>query len=79
VSRLAHLEQRALAYHKPPCGWHDGLTLHAAPSVASGGSVLVDHEVPLKVRAFKAGLGPSPVRRGDYRITGEAVAARDEL
>jgi alpha-tubulin suppressor-like RCC1 family protein len=42
--------------------------------VACGGTVVVDHEVPLKVRAFKAGLSPSPVRRGDYRITGDVAA-----
>ena len=46
------------------------------PSVASGGTVLVDREMPLKTRAFKTGLSPSPVRRGDYQITG-AISAGD--
>ena len=47
----------------------------ADASVACNGTVTVDRELPLKVRAFKAGMTPSPVRRGDYRITGAAAAA----
>jgi alpha-tubulin suppressor-like RCC1 family protein len=48
----------------------------ADPYVASGGTVLVDREMPLKARAYKTGLAASPVRRGDYQITG-AVSAGD--
>lgn len=46
----------------------------ADPTVASGGTITVPRPMPLKVRAFKAGLNASAVRRGDYAITG-AVAA----
>lgn len=40
------------------------------PSVASGGTVLVDRALVLKAKAFKAGLSPSAGARGDYLITG---------
>jgi alpha-tubulin suppressor-like RCC1 family protein len=50
----------------------------ASPSVASGGTFVVDRAMRLKARAFAAGYpgspGPSPIRNADYRITG-AVAA----
>jgi alpha-tubulin suppressor-like RCC1 family protein len=52
----------------------DGTTPSASsPSVASGGSVLVDQGLPLRARAIKSGMTDSPVRRADYQITG-AVA-----
>src|SRR5207244_2573076 len=39
-----------------------------------GASVLVDHTLTLKVKAWASGLPESPVTRGDYVITG-AIAA----
>ncbi len=46
----------------------------ASMAVGCGASILVDRTTPLKARAWKAGLEPSEVRSGLYRITG-AVAA----
>jgi alpha-tubulin suppressor-like RCC1 family protein len=46
----------------------------ADPSLVSGGSVVVDQDLPLKARVWKDGMTASPVRRADYQITG-AIAA----
>jgi alpha-tubulin suppressor-like RCC1 family protein len=46
----------------------------ADPAVASGGTVVVDQDLPLKAKVWKDGMTASPVRRADYQITG-AVAA----
>jgi alpha-tubulin suppressor-like RCC1 family protein len=46
-----------------------------SPSVASGGMVSVPRALVLRARAYKAGLDPSPIRRGDYRITGAISTA----
>jgi alpha-tubulin suppressor-like RCC1 family protein len=43
-------------------------------SITSGGSITVDRNTIVKVKAWKAGLADSSIRRGDYAITG-AVAA----
>jgi alpha-tubulin suppressor-like RCC1 family protein len=46
----------------------------ASAPVACGTSLLVDRTTSLKVRAWKAGLAPSGVRSGDYRVTGDVAA-----
>ncbi|MGH2688163.1 MAG: chitobiase/beta-hexosaminidase C-terminal domain-containing protein, partial [Actinomycetota bacterium] len=51
----------------------------ADPSVVSGGTVVVDREMPLKTKAFNTGMTPSPVRRGDYRITGAVAVGYDHV
>jgi alpha-tubulin suppressor-like RCC1 family protein len=44
------------------------------PTVTSGGTVIVDRSMTLKLKAWKTGLPPSAISRADYQITG-AVAA----
>ena len=44
------------------------------PVVASGGTVVVDRSMTLKVKATKSGLADSPVQRGDYLVVG-AIAS----
>ena len=46
-------------------------------SVASGQTVLVDESMTLKAVAYASGVDPSPVRRGDYWITGAVAVGRD--
>lgn len=48
----------------------------ADPVVASGDTILVDRSLPLKVRAFKAGLNSSAVHRGDYMLTGAIAVGK---
>jgi alpha-tubulin suppressor-like RCC1 family protein len=43
------------------------------PSVASGGTVLVDRDMVLSARAYASGLSPSALRRRAYRITGQVA------
>jgi alpha-tubulin suppressor-like RCC1 family protein len=45
------------------------------PSVASGGTVLIDRSSRLKAIAVKAGMTTSPLRFGDYPITGAATTS----
>jgi alpha-tubulin suppressor-like RCC1 family protein len=45
-------------------------------SITSGGSLLVDRALILKVKAWKSGFAPSAVVRRDYVVTG-AIAAGD--
>lgn len=49
----------------------------ADPVIVSGNQVDVPRSLRLQARAFKAGLSPSPVRTGDYRLQGAAVASGD--
>jgi alpha-tubulin suppressor-like RCC1 family protein len=46
------------------------------PTVTSGGTVLVDRSLILKVRAWKTGVPTSGVGRADYVITGATAAGR---
>jgi alpha-tubulin suppressor-like RCC1 family protein len=39
-------------------------------SIASGGTLVVDRSLPLKVKAWQSGSTPSAVRRADFLITG---------
>jgi len=46
-------------------------------TVASGGTVLVDHAVTLKASATKAGLSPSAVKSAAYNIIGKFAAGQN--
>ena len=46
-------------------------------SVASGGTVLVDHAVSLKARATKTGLSPSAVKSAAYNVIGKFTAGQN--
>jgi len=49
------------------------------PTIASGGTILVDRYRILKAKAFLTGQTPSPVRRADYVVTGLVVAGADHV
>ncbi|MGE0452528.1 MAG: chitobiase/beta-hexosaminidase C-terminal domain-containing protein [Vicinamibacteria bacterium] len=49
-----------------------------SPSVVSGGTVLVDHTLTLKARAYAAGLGDGPITAANYSI-GEVVSAENVI
>jgi alpha-tubulin suppressor-like RCC1 family protein len=40
------------------------------PTIASGGTLVVNRSLPLKVKAWQSGSTPSAVRRADFLITG---------
>lgn len=40
------------------------------PVIESGSSIVVDHSLPLKAKAWKSGWNPSSVKSADYTITG---------
>lgn len=40
------------------------------PTIASGGTLVVDRSLPLKVKAWQVGSTPSAIRRADFLITG---------
>jgi alpha-tubulin suppressor-like RCC1 family protein len=46
-------------------------------TIASGGTVLVDHAVTLKASATKAGLSPSAVKSAAYNIIGKFAAGQN--
>ena len=46
----------------------------ADPTIASGGTLLIDRAMRLRAKAFKTGLPPSALVTGDYWITGAVVA-----